>query len=269
MSFRVAVTVLMLSLASAPAVAQEPESDDESEAEAETEAEAEAPGGDATTERARELFGEGIALAGNADFAEAALRFREAYALVQAPNIAYNLAVALVELGEVSEAAELVQSILADDDAPADIRGLASGLAARIEGRLAHLRVSIAGDRGDATIHLDGETLPEEQLGESIALDPGDHVVTAERQGSILERQERTIDDGASVEITLDPSTWPGAAPDPVPVADEGGSILGKWWFWTIIGVVVVGAVVIGVAAASGGTEGPLDGNTSPAVVRF
>ena len=37
-----------------------------------------------------------------------------------------------------------------------------------------------------------------------------------------------------------------------------------KWWFWTIIGVVVVGAAVgIGVGA-SGGTQGPLafDANT-------
>jgi hypothetical protein len=39
-----------------------------------------------------------------------------------------------------------------------------------------------------------------------------------------------------------------------------GGSILGEWWFWTGIGVVVVGAVIIGIAAtpAANAPEGSL-----------
>ena len=53
-----------------------------------------------------------------------------------------------------------------------------------------------------------------------------------------------------------------GDAPPPTP--SERQPVTRKWWFWTIIGVVVVGAAVgIGVGA-SGGTQGPLafDANT-------
>lgn len=46
------------------------------------------------------------------------------------------------------------------------------------------------------------------------------------------------------------------------PVDEDDGGILSKWWFWTIVGVVVVGGVAIGVgAAASGGTEEPVAGD--------
>jgi tetratricopeptide (TPR) repeat protein len=53
------------------------------------------------------------------------------------------------------------------------------------------------------------------------------------------------------------------AAPPPTP--SERQPVTRKWWFWTIIGVVVVGAAVgIGVGASGGGTQGPLafDANT-------
>ncbi len=223
---------------------------------------------DMGTERARELFTEGIGLAEESNFSEAALRFREAYALVPSPNIAYNLAVALVELGEITEASALVETVLTDEEADEGIRQLATGLRERIAGRAAHLRISLSGPRGDAEVHLDDRTLGEEALGTSIEVDPGAHVVLAERQGTILERQEVTAEAGQNVDVTLDPSTWPGNEPPPPPPSE---SIFGKWWFWAIVGgaVLVVGAgVAIGIAAASG-PEGPLDGNTSPTVLRF
>jgi tetratricopeptide (TPR) repeat protein len=62
----------------------------------------------------------------------------------------------------------------------------------------------------------------------------------------------------------------PSAAPTGATATDEpegGGSIAGKWWFWTAIGVVAAGTVV-GIAVASGGgsesVQAPLDfdGNT-------
>lgn len=52
------------------------------------------------------------------------------------------------------------------------------------------------------------------------------------------------------------------------PEEDEGGSIFGEWWFWTGVGAVVVGAVLIGVLVASGGDEDPVRGNLEPGILR-
>lgn len=47
------------------------------------------------------------------------------------------------------------------------------------------------------------------------------------------------------------------AGPEPAEEQSEGGGVASKWWFWTIIGAVVVGASVgAGVALAGGGGGG-------------
>ncbi|RLB49718.1 MAG: hypothetical protein DRJ42_20425 [Deltaproteobacteria bacterium] len=228
---------------------------------------------EAGRERARELFAEGLSLTAEQQFAEAALKFREAYALVPAPNIAYNLALALTEVGELTEATGLAEAVMEDASAPEYVKNFASALLVRIEAGQAHLQVSLTGERGDAQIVLDGRALSDDELGISLPVDPGAHVVNAERHGTILERQELTLEPGATVEVVLTPSTWPGATepgPTSAPVEGSGGGVVGAWWFWTIIGVVVLAGVGVAVGvAAGGGTEGPLDGNTMPTVVRF
>ncbi len=42
--------------------------------------------------------------------------------------------------------------------------------------------------------------------------------------------------------------------------ASEGGSVFGKWWFWTVVGVVVVGGATAAVIGLSGGDD-PLEGS--------
>jgi tetratricopeptide (TPR) repeat protein len=47
----------------------------------------------------------------------------------------------------------------------------------------------------------------------------------------------------------------------------EGGSVFGKWWFWTTVAAVVAAGVVVGVLMASrgaGGTQDPLPGDVGP-----
>jgi hypothetical protein len=53
-----------------------------------------------------------------------------------------------------------------------------------------------------------------------------------------------------------------------------GGDVTGEWWFWTIIAVVAVGAIVgiaAGVAVATGGVDEPPPGDVPPvqALVQF
>jgi|GEM_PF-1246511 len=47
---------------------------------------------------------------------------------------------------------------------------------------------------------------------------------------------------------------------------DEGGSVLGEWWFWTLVGVAIAGGVVATVLiAGSGGLEEPIVGTAGVA----
>ncbi len=113
---------------SPPASAQEaPAAADDAATEAPAAAEDEA-----ATERARELFSEGIGFVEEEQWEPAAERFRAALALKDAPAVRYNLALSLNELGQASEARELVEGVLADPETPPDVRAQAEALASEI-----------------------------------------------------------------------------------------------------------------------------------------
>lgn len=222
-------------------------------------------------DRARVLFHQGVELTGSQSYSEAAASFREALALHPAPAIAYNLAAALVELGELVEAGELLDGVLEDDTTPDSVRVHADELKATLDGRYARLTVFVTGYRGSATVHVDEREIDETEFGTPLRLNAGAHTVTARRGDTVLQTEERTIAEGQTAQVSLDPATWALIESDVTDGDDAatGAPIYEKWWFWTAIGVVVVGAVVIGVAAGSGGTEDPVQGNSIPAVVTF
>ncbi len=224
------------------------------------------------TARARTLFSEGIALAADEQFADAADHFRAAYAIHPTPAIAYNLAAALVKLDLLLEASELVRSVLGDSESPAQVRQLAEGLRPQIEERMARLTVSVDGDLAGAEVQVDRRTMREGELGVAFPMDPGDHVVTATREGDVLEEQAVTLDVGGSAEVTLAASTWPAPVQEQItvepPAEEPSPPFYSTWWFWTIVGVAVAGAAVAIVFAASG-TEDAVAGNANPGVITF
>jgi hypothetical protein len=60
------------------------------------------------------------------------------------------------------------------------------------------------------------------------------------------------------VTAAIPPATAPAvivSSPSPSPA--EAHPIYTRWWFWSGVGVVVVGAVVAGIALSSGGSAGP------------
>lgn len=73
---------------------------------------------------------------------------------------------------------------------------------------------------------------------------PGVHVVEARATGYMGET--RSVDVKAGAEISFDF----GLQLAPAAVVKEDKSILSRWWFWTAIGVAVVGGVAGGVAAS-------------------
>jgi tetratricopeptide (TPR) repeat protein len=121
--------------------------------------------------RAREFFSEGVALAQEGRFDEAARRFREALSLRRAPTVEYNLASALIEMREYREAESLLQSVIANRATTPDLIELATVARAEVRARAAEVRVV---HDGSGTVFIDDE--PIEGDG-PVFVAPGTHVV--------------------------------------------------------------------------------------------
>jgi tetratricopeptide (TPR) repeat protein len=78
-----------------------------------------------------------------------------------------------------------------------------------------------------ADVSLDGKALGRAPLEQRLA--PGSYVLTANAQGYEEERVPMTLTLGDRRELDLE--------------LKKGGSVFGKWWFWTAIGVVAAGGV--------------------------
>jgi hypothetical protein len=226
------------------------------------------------TERARELFAEGVACVEQHETACAERAFRQALELRDAPAVRYNLASALFDLGRYPEAARLTASVLADETTPEAIRGHAEMLHGQLEQSAGTLQITVAGAE-DAEVQIDGETIPASQLA-SVAVAPGSRVVTAVRGGEELARREVDVEARATVpvELTIVPTAEQTAAlaevdqgePPAVPLHED-------WRFWAAVGgAVAVAVVIIAVVAAvasTGNVEDPISGDYEPGVLSW
>jgi hypothetical protein len=256
-----------------------------------------AQAGDADASRAasaRSLFEEGVGLADQSQWANAADRFRRALALRNSPVIAYNLASALQELGQLVEASEMLRKIEANPETEAELRKSAQTTFAQIEPRIARMKLHVEGGQPGDVIALDDRPLLDAQLDVAVPIDPGSHVVTAKRGQQTLTTQRLAVAEGASVEQTLRltrapaPQEVAAAAPLPAPRAapaapaaapaarpveaepERGTALTSRWPFWVGIGAVVVGAVVVTTLVASGGSSNkamPAAGDFNPPVL--
>ncbi|MCA9575928.1 MAG: tetratricopeptide repeat protein [Polyangiales bacterium] len=90
-----------------------------------------------------------------------------------------------------------------------------------------------------------------------------DLVPEVQERVRILRENQRPDLSPEAVAAASDPSSDPSS---PAAPSERDNRIVKKWWFWTIIGVVVVGAAVgIGVGASGGGGQQgalPYDANT-------
>lgn len=155
--------------------------------------------------RARTLFQRGVEFANQGDYAAAAKRFREALELHYAPAIAYNLASALSETGQHAEAYDVVQSVLRDPSTPEALRVRAQRLDDSLQRSVARLTVVISSDEAEVSVLVDGKPLAAQLVGMPRAVEPGDHVVVAQRAGvSISQRSVRIpIGTAALVDLSL------------------------------------------------------------------
>ena len=214
--------------------------------------------------RARALFAEGVELAGQSHYAEAASRFREALTLRDAPTIRYNLASTLYEEHQYTEAHELAAGLLAQPDLPESVRTPTAALELQI-GAAAGFATFVLPEGVSGDVQVDD--IPVADPSRTTALAPGRHEVRAVADGVTVAHATFEIGAGVRHEVPLEAG---GAAQ--AQSSGPEGPVTDQWWFWTAIGgAVVVLTVVIGVAAgvADHDAHQPIAGNFSPGIISW
>lgn len=222
------------------------------------------PGGDLEKQAAaRAFFSEGLTHLEAERFEEAADRFERALALRPSPEIAYNLSSALIRLGRLLRASELLRQVVADGRASDKVREASRIRLDEVLPRLGQLTIHISGPSDRVTVRLDGEPVDPALLGVAFPVDPGRHEIVAVRgEGEPTERVV-TVGEGGGVETTLTL-----AAPTPsvprAPPAHAAGTLTqepspgapperqigrSRWWLWTAIGILAAGAAATAAVA--------------------
>jgi len=229
---------------------------------------------------ARSLFEEGLRFGQAEQWDQAADRFERAYELAPSAAIATNLASALIPLGQLVRASELLRESLESPSASAPVLRLAQSLLeTEVEPRLGYLTIHVAGPMEGVTVRRNDVEVPRAALGVSMPVDPGIQGIEAVRSGRPVAVEQVDVPEGQRVEVTLQ---VPARVPSPESVgtgafADEpslldpqaddvgDGGIATRWWFWTAIGVVVAAAgVTVALLLTSGGAAEPIGGNSDP-----
>jgi|GEM_PF-3065215 len=145
-----------------------------------TSARAETEPSAATMQTARKLFSEGLALVDASNQEGARLKFLEAWQLVKAPSVLFNLARAEQLTGHLTDAFEhyrLFQTLsVSDPKISASLRTRAQEYLAEVTAKIGQLRVEAP---ADSSVTLDGAPLAEQPRSEPRAVVAGKHVVTA------------------------------------------------------------------------------------------
>jgi hypothetical protein len=236
---------------------------------------------------ARRLFEQGVQCGDGGDWACAAERFGQAYALRPSPVIALNWAQALARVGRVVESSELLARVARDATAPEDLRERARVERAEIEPRISTIRVSITGARREVAFELDGRPFPAALISTAVPVDPGEHVVHAFDGASRIAEARATLEPGAREEITL--AIPEPAVDDPEPVevvveptreiaeaiapreaeSEDGAS---GWWIALGVGggvaVIAAATVLVFVLMGADAAQAPFEGSLGLVEVR-
>lgn len=199
--------------------------------------------------RAREQFGQALALQTAGDWTGALTLLKEVAAVKSTPQVRFNMALCEEKLGRL--VAALGDYELAAADARAE---KADQVAEEVEGRLESLRQripKITVRRGSgaeaAAIALDGVSLGDQVVGTPMPTDPGPHTIEAQAPGFRPFRKSLRLAEQQSetVEIVLEPEPPPPAG---VVSRVDGGPAAGR--------SPVYGYVIGGIGIASLGASG-------------
>lgn len=157
---------------------------------------------EALTDKARQLYDEGLAALNRSRWAEAHASFLAAWRIKQHYQIASNLGVAELRLGKHRDAAEHLSWYLRE--APAERTAQRQRAEALLKEALAKIAaITIATEPEGAEVKVDGAVVGRTPLALPVFLEPGRHAISAELGGYKPQRELIEPAAGDAVRITL------------------------------------------------------------------
>lgn len=217
-------------------------------------------------EQARELVEQGNTSFESSRYKDAIDAYEEALALYPSPRILVNLAEAQREAGLWGSAQRNFQKFLDEGGAKPGSRIHQSLLARIREIEELAARLAITAFERDTELSIDGMPLGD-PLEEPILLAPGRHELIARASGFETKAVTVILEPGAVLRLSLAleqkaiAAAPPVEAPvrkrslrvieaprellvvhEPQPFVEDETPVIESWWFWTIVGAVVLGA---------------------------
>lgn len=229
-------------------------------------------------EQAREAFQRGAELAESGRCPEAIEQFWISYRLVPSqPSPIYAIGVCQMQLGGAENdrgALESFDQYLDQGTNEERIQEVQAHLATLL-GRLAMGTARIEVTPQDATVRVNDQEVPAGRL-ERVRLPTGAHSLHVSAEGYEDTEHEVNVVAGQVTDVSVELLAAAPAAPPPVAdpppeiepeepetsdTSSERRGIHQRWWFWTIIGAVVIGGAATGLALGlQSGDEVPSGG---------
>ena len=210
-------------------------------------------------EEAKKLMNRGNQAFALDDYESALADFQKAYEVYPSPKILLNLAETYRAMEQWTQAVRHYELYLADAKPGDETVGQVEARVSELNDKVGRIELNVPGD--DVEI-LVGE---DEITGTKAVVDPGQHLITAKREGyhDFVRMVSAVAGEITTVDIELE--ALPAPAPTPserlteasVEKEENEESLTQKWWFWTVTGVVAiaVAGAVIGVALNTGGDD--------------
>jgi hypothetical protein len=208
---------------------------------------------------ARAAFESGMNAVRRKDFETAADAFEHAFALQATPNIEYNLAAALFELGRFVSAQQHLERVLAEPTLGQNVRLAAIDLQERLRPHVARLSVNVIVDgEQDPHLYVDDAEVAADEWSAPHAVEPGLHHVRVMDGFETLVERDISVEPGREANLDLQlvpvpvvvevPAAPPAKAPAPLDEIDVEPTRGRSWKLWVgISAAVVVSAAALGV----------------------
>jgi hypothetical protein len=207
-----------------------------------------------TSSAARDLAHEGYELKLQKRWDAALEKLAASLRLESSPKTLMNLAECEAELGKFVEAQRhLVEARDATKNDP-ELSSIAADRLMAVEKRLPHLTLHLASDApADTEVVLDGVVVPRAALDSRLPANPGAHAIVASASGRSAQRWDVTMHEAETKGIEVSPGTPSNAAAPPPPayLPDTQATVSSTPGPWRTIGIIGVGAGVIGLGVGS------------------